>query len=70
MDPGLLLGSSSSPRLGPAGELGGPRDQAGTVSCHIQSLLSRQPEEPEGHLGPRDLASSAMTARQGLETWP
>ena len=69
MDPGLLPGSSSSPRLGPAGELEGPRDQAGTVSCQTLSLLSRQPEEPEGQLGPGGLAPSAVTARQGLETW-
>ena len=47
-----------------------PRRQAGTVSCQTQSLLSKQPEEPEGQLGPGGLAPSAVTARQGLETWP
>ena len=37
--------------------------------CQTLSLLSRQPEEPEDQLDPGGLAPSAVTARQGLETW-
>ena len=39
-DPGLLPGASSSPGLGPAGELEGPREQAGAVPCRAQEASS------------------------------